>query len=334
MKKSDKQLVILAVILVAILAIYFGYLGVKALINKYGKHETVSYKILDNFDPDSVKEIFVEDTIGQKTFELIKINGNWQFKSPLNYITDNQIISSYLTGFQQLYFRDKINADEVSELKYYGLDNPNKTFRFLIEKDGKEYTTGVIFGERTPTMDGLYLKIIDKPEVYVITLDAIQLIDFDAQALRNKNLFTVINKDNVGTIVFTDLKNGCQNQLIKEGGAWKWNANYDEKIKNILVPDESIKSIFDRVFYLSAVDVLDEMPKNPELMYEITLISIDKNTTVKIQIAKKEKSPDDTQELFYAFNSYTKEIFTISILTIKTFFTEKPYLLSELVEKK
>lgn len=330
MKKSDKQIIILLIILALILISYFSYKGIKNLIDSK-KEKKVSYNILEDFTPDSVTSIFVDDAIAKNTFELKKEAGSWRFVSPKNYKTDNSIIQSYLMGFQQLYYSDKFEITSDTSLEFFGLNNPQKTFLFTTEKNGKTEKTGVIFGDRTPSKDGLYLKVIDKPYIYVITLEAIQLIDFNASQLRNKQIFANILRDNVAYIKFINNETKDENLIEFENPNFYWTASYNEKAKKLLIPSESIKSIFDRIFYLSAVDVLDELPKKFNVEYEIIIGTKDGQIT-RCTIFKKEKNPDEYQELYYAINNSTNEIFTITMTTIKTFFSQKPYLLSELVQ--
>ncbi len=331
MKSSDKQIIILLIILAAILIIFFSYKGISKLIESK-KSKTISYNVFENFNPDLINKIFVEDAIGNSKFELQKIDNNWEFISPQKYITDNSIIQSYLIGFQQLYYKDKFEIESDLSLSHFGLDNPQKTFIFEYFENGKQIKTGIIFGKNIPSNDGIYLKVIDKPYIYVITLDAIQLIDFNANQLRNKQIFSNINRDDIALIKFINNLTKDENIIELDGQKYYFTASYNPKASKLLIPDESIKSIVDRLFYLSAVDVLDEMPKNYNVEYEIIIV-LKNGQSIKCSIFKKEKSPDDVQELFYAINDSTKEIFTITMTTLKSFFSQRPYLLDELMQK-
>lgn len=330
MKKSNKQTLILLIIFVIIIGSYFLYDLIKKNIDSK-KDNKVSYLVLEEFKPESVQSIFVEDAIASNKFELKKENDRWRFVSPSNYKTDNSIIESYLEGFKQLYFKDKFEIESETSLKDFGLDKPQKTFVFNYTENGNQKQIGIIFGDRTPARDGIYLKVIDKPTIYIITLEAIQLIDFNANQLRNKMIFSNVNKDNISYIKFINYETKDENLIEFENQKYYWTASYNEKAKKILIPDENIKSILDRLFYLSAVDPLDKVPEKYKVEYEIIIGTKDGQTT-KCIIFKKEKSPDDYQELYYAINENTGEMFTITMTTIKTFFTQKPYLLSDLID--
>jgi len=331
MKKSDKQLIILLIIFAIILISYFSYKGIKNLIDSKKENKS-STLVFENFKPDSIQSIFVEDAIAANQFELRKENDKWKFVSPSSYKTDNSIIESYLMGFAQLYFKDKFEVDSNVSLEDFGLAKPQKTFKFKYNENGAEKETGVIFGERTPARDGIYLKVIDKPTIYIITLEAIQLIDFNANQLRNKMIFSNVNKDDIVSIKFINYETKDENLIELDNQKFFWTASYNDKAKKLLIPDESIKSILDRIFYLSAVDAIDKVPEKYKVEYEIAITTKDGKTT-KCSIFKKEKSPDDYQELFYAINDATSEMFTITMTTIKTFFTQKPYLLSDLIKE-
>lgn len=330
MKKSNKQILILLIILAVILVSYFTYNYIKNKIDSK-KEKKISYLILEDFNPENINGIYVEDDIGKSKFELERNENNWSFISPKNYRTDNSIIQSYLMGFQQLYYKDKFEIEANADLSQFGLANPQKRFVFYYNKE-KTKKLEVLFGERVPSQDGLYLKVTDKPIIFIITLDAIQLIDFNAKQLRNKQIFSNINRDDIKLVKFINNETKDENIIEFENENFFWTASFNSKIKKILVPAESIKSIMDRIFYLSATDVVDELPKKYKVEYEIEITTKDGKIT-KCKIFKKDKSPDDQMELYYAINEQTNEIFYITLTTIKTFFTQKPYLLSELVKE-
>lgn len=178
----------------------------------------------------------------------------------------------------------------------------------------------------------MYLKVIDKPEIFIITLEAIQLIDFNANHLRNKQVFSNVKREDVKSIKFINRQTNDENIIDFSDNNFYFTASYNTKANKLLIPVESIKSILDRIFYLSASDVKDELPKKYQAEFEIIIETKEGNITNCI-IFKKEKSADDYMELYYAVNKSTNEIFIITLTTIKTFFTQKPYLLSELINE-
>ncbi|MFN3411681.1 MAG: DUF4340 domain-containing protein [Exilispira sp.] len=331
MKRSSKQIIVLLIIFLVIIFSYYSYKFVKEkFIDK--KKVIDSSLVFENFNPESINHIYVEDSIGGTKFELSKDQNIWRFVNPKEYKTDNSIIQTYLTGFQQLYFKEKFEIGENTTLEAFGLDKPQKTFVFNYSIDGKSQKTGVIFGDTTPSRDGLYLKVIDKPEIYVITLEAIQLIDFNANHLRNKQVFSNVKQEEIKFIKFINKETKDENIIEYNDNNYYFTASYNTKASKLLIPAESIKSILDRIFYLSATDVKDELPEKYQVEYEIIIGTKDGNT-INCIIFKKEKSADDYMELYYAINKSTNEIFIITLTTIKTFFTQKPYLLSELINE-
>lgn len=112
MKRSSKQIIVLLIIFLIIILSNFSYKLIKEkFIDK--KKIKDSSLVFENFNPEDINYIYVEDYIGGTKFELAKKDGVWAFVNPNNYKTDNSIIQTYLTGFQQLYFKEKFDVDEI-----------------------------------------------------------------------------------------------------------------------------------------------------------------------------------------------------------------------------
>src|SRR4051812_18954443 len=108
--------------------------GVLFYLNKHPKAETPSdssipKKKLFAFQPDQVKSFSI-DVPGQPVMTVSKSgNQKWQITSPSGVPTDNSQVQSFVDGLPKLE-ETPLEQQTPASLADYGLDHPQKTFKF------------------------------------------------------------------------------------------------------------------------------------------------------------------------------------------------------------
>jgi hypothetical protein len=124
---------------------------------------------------------------GAPPVTLVRSGSQWQITSPQNLPADSTTVASMLTALTPL-ASDRVVADKATNLAPYGLSDP--AFEIDVStKDGRN--TRLLFGDDTPTGDGLYAALGGDPRVFTVAEYAKTSLNKSLADLRDKRLLPI-----------------------------------------------------------------------------------------------------------------------------------------------
>lgn len=156
MKKQKIQLIVLAIVLVALLAAYF----IIPKVVKDEEEETENY-IVTAIDSSTVSEISFTNDGTEISF--VKENDVWYAADDKEVSISQGTVENLVSIVGNIVSVTKI--DNVTDLNQYGLDNPLHEVRFVA--DGIEHT--VIMGDYNDITGEYYLYLKGETTVYTVS---------------------------------------------------------------------------------------------------------------------------------------------------------------------
>ena len=304
-----KKIFVLIIILVSLL---FGIY----LANKK-KEKMEESKIIVNLKSDEINKIELRE--GKRKIVIGKEGKNWKILSPIKTNADEIIVERIVDDFAELK-PEKIVDKNPSDLKKYGLSNPERGITLYSEK-GKKYT--LLFGDKGPLGDEYYAKLDNSTEVVLLSSNKRDDIMKDVKELRDKHILKVETEDVKGFIV-DNKKDKKLIELKRDGERW-----FFLRPEKCLASESKIDDILFSIQNLEAKDILKDSPSekdlaeynlnSPELEVEVK----EKDGTKKIIVAKK-------GEDYYAFSKDSNFIAKID----STFVDDVSKEFKDLREKK
>jgi hypothetical protein len=305
--KFGKILIYLAVLVA--LALYVYLIEIKHKGEQKAQEEKASQLL------DLKKENVTSITLKSKERGLIeatKIGDDWLLTAPLKTKADKHaidtLIHSIVTGK-----REKLLKDKVSDWTEYGLADP----KFVIELGAKDQKSSVSFGELNPAKASYYVRVSERPELYLVADTLKNSLDKTPFDLRDKTVVALVATD-VDQIVYA-LKD--QEIQLKREGPDKWTLVKPEKMR---LKSSLVNSDLRSLTNLTAQDIIDQPQKegdpygldNPEISI---LLSGDKRR-LELQVGKpvekKDKAPTLTPDR-YARVKGNDTVYVITGLPIK-----------------
>ncbi|MFZ5501878.1 MAG: DUF4340 domain-containing protein, partial [Candidatus Micrarchaeota archaeon] len=305
--KFGKILIYLA-ILVA-LALYVYLVEIKQKGEQKAQEEKASQLL------DLKKENVTSITLKSKERGLVeatKIGDDWLLTAPLKTKADKHaidtLIHSILTGK-----REKLLKDKVSDWTEYGLADPG----FVIELGAKDQKSSVGFGELNPAKTSYYVRVGEKPELYLVADTLKNSLDKTLFDLRDKTVVAVAAPD-VDQIAYT--VKGQEIQMKREGTD-KWALVKPEKMR---VKSSLVNSDLRSLTNLTAQDIIDQPQKegdpygldNPELSVLLSGEKRQLTLLVGKPVEKKDKAQTLTPDR-YARVKGSDTVYVIAGLPIK-----------------
>lgn len=158
MKKQKLQLIIIIVLLVALIAGYFG-------LRHYNKAEenkeaTDTYTAL-SLDDTAITDIKV--TSAESSYELAKEDSTWVLTSDKTVNIDQDMVTTMLSNVNSITANDKI--DDVTDYDQYGLKDADISI-VLTNSDGSSKT--ILIGDYCDSESRYYCRIDDDTTVYLV----------------------------------------------------------------------------------------------------------------------------------------------------------------------
>ena len=113
-------------------------------------------------------------------------NGKWQITSPKTTSVDESAVGS-MVGVLVGLTSERLVEDKATNLAQYGLAEPKLEITLT---DKNSTTRKLLFGDDTPTNDGVYVQLDGDPRVFTITTYVRTSIDRGLNDLRDKRLIT------------------------------------------------------------------------------------------------------------------------------------------------
>lgn len=146
------------------------------LINEnYYTLDTIDVRFRDNPDGNLTISAYTEDE--QRQFSVSPSVAGWTYNRDTLSSTAWNAVS--ITALAKV-------SDDPDDLAYYGLDDPQYTFKISFE-DGKEYTLSI--GGLTALEDSYYGMINDDPAVYAVAKYSVQKLAAAELSYRELNFF-------------------------------------------------------------------------------------------------------------------------------------------------
>jgi hypothetical protein len=131
---------------------------------------------------------------GADEIVLAKSDGKWQITAPKPLGADQTTVSSMLSTLSSLN-SDRLVEERASNLSQYGLADPALEADVIV----KDKTQKLLFGDKTPSENAVYAKLVDDPRVFTIATYEKNNIDKSVNDLRDKRLITA-NQDKVSKV--------------------------------------------------------------------------------------------------------------------------------------
>ncbi len=188
---------IIAVVILALLGGVFYYLEQQP---EQPSEDELARQDVFSFDAEQVEE-FTMEVQGEEPVTVRRAGaaepageeatsqaaaGGWEIVAPAEIAPDNDEIGSFLSEIPNLQ-STTVEGDGV-ELSEYGLDSPQKTFRFQL-RDG--HTVALSLGDENITGSSKYGKLDSSPEVFLIETAGAAFLDKTLFDLRDKRAIPV-----------------------------------------------------------------------------------------------------------------------------------------------
>jgi hypothetical protein len=316
--KLARNAIILSVLLVIIA-------GAFILLNVFDKKpenvtttdtpQDESVKIL-TFNKDDLTEVTIEN--GDVKYILKHSGEKYEVTYPAGLKFDSLVVNTTFDNLTSL-SGDKVFKDASKDWSKYGLDKPATVTVKL--KDG---TTKILdMGKETPTKEGIYVKLRDSDNIYVLSPYFANTLKVDEVYFNDRKLYepkkedvTEITAHKDGKLVYTIASNGGTWGLVSPLGG-NVSADKVETILNYFTSLSASNFIVDASTDLSMYG-LDK----PSYMFEVKA----KTGNIKLLVGK-EKVKDSE---IYAKLEGRDDIFILSLGTFRSFL-DMP--LSDLMER-
>lgn len=177
-----------AVLALAGLFSYYWFVERKREPKPEGEREKVTVLAVDKA---KAKEISIA-TAGGETIRLLKEGAAWKVAAPFAAPADTSAVESLLTSLEKLE-ADEVVVEQATSLAEYGLDEPTRTIRALVE--GAAAPLEVQFGAKSPDGSSVYARTASAPKVYLVPQWVEGTFDKKPFDLRDRDLLHVKRDD-------------------------------------------------------------------------------------------------------------------------------------------
>lgn len=172
--------------------------------------------------------------------------GEWQIQQPLVALADEGEVEAFLDQLQAIRI-DGFIADNVSDFSVYGLQNEAQQ----ISLGGVDGTSRMlVFGDEIPDRpDFVYARRADDTSVFALTKETLDLLSFDLDSFRNRNVLPLATKeiDSISVVRGTEQLD----LVVTEDGQWaiaapvSWSADAHAVNSLLALWDRSVVVEFD-----------------------------------------------------------------------------------------
>ncbi|MEY4581873.1 MAG: hypothetical protein RL701_6576 [Pseudomonadota bacterium] len=110
--------------------------------------------------------------------------GGWHVEAPYRAAADQNAVDGLLESLEWAEARRSLGAASPKELEQFGLDNP----RYRLSFDAGGMHAGLSVGVPAAAGGGSYLKLHDRPEVYVVGADLLDALEHAPEDFHDKNM--------------------------------------------------------------------------------------------------------------------------------------------------
>lgn len=226
------------------------------------------------FQPDAVSGI--EICAGDAQPVRLEKQEKWVITAPLNADVDQTAFDGFFEGLKNLESERKVTTPAPENLEPYGLSKPPLKIRLHAGDQWLE----LLVGEKNPTGDARYAKLVSAPDVFLIPQANWGILNKSAKDLRKKEIFTWRADEVTGMDIAW--QSGEKLRVERAAGDKEWQAveHPDLKLKT-----SKVENVLDQLHWMRANDFLDAgAAPNPPLV-EITL-QLKNGKTVQLKLGE------------------------------------------------
>lgn len=217
----------------------------------------LSSLVLPDLNPASVESISVRPA---QHLEICanRTNKTWQLTKPISYPAANLSVEALLKIFEQLMWRSRITAGELKNRtqysKEFGFDDA--PFSLVIHQGDQQWQ--IVLGSQTPFGDEIYLQVIGRNEIYVVSGELLRAIPRTPDDWRNPAI--------------VDLKNIAFDRLVVTNGikAFELQRNVTNGVWRLARPlaaradSPRVDQLLEKLQTLYFTEFVDQDPKTDQ----------------------------------------------------------------------
>lgn len=205
MKSQTKQLLILLVVLIAVLAVY---LGLRWCCNRPETDDEFLSKILVHWD--DLTELTYTDA-GGDSLVFTKSENGWTSDDEPELALEQDMLGDIESAFSSLSYQRIL--DDPEELSVYGLD---PAVRSVTGTNSEGESKTILLGNQVGYDDIYYAKEADSDSVYVISGDLFTATDYALLEFAVLDTFPDLSEANIKSITLTTLDTTLQLNKLTE----------------------------------------------------------------------------------------------------------------------
>lgn len=161
---------------------------------------------------EGVSEIVL--TVEGESTHMVKLNGVWQMDPPQNMPLDQEAIADIVMTAKTLQSRRTLSAT-TENIATFGLQSSRNR---LVLKSGMT-SVQMIYGRQTFDGADVYVRVLGKPEVFLVSTERVQQLLRQRAALRDPYLFAVPSADTLDKFVL-QLPGRMPMEMVRHGLFW------------------------------------------------------------------------------------------------------------------
>lgn len=180
--KSRSALILLVTFIVLFVYLYYYEMPTQ---EKIIKEKEVKEKIFD-FDKDKVTSFVFNFENEDIEFQKVEGKDEYIIVKPVDAKADNEVVNKFLSELKEVKYMKKVEVDEDVNLSDFKLVSPFYTITINLE-DGSQKIFK--YGDMNVTKDLIYVNRNDDDNIYLIGLDARNIVDLVLYDFRDKDIF-------------------------------------------------------------------------------------------------------------------------------------------------
>ncbi|HLW68112.1 MAG TPA: DUF4340 domain-containing protein, partial [Gemmataceae bacterium] len=168
------------------------------------------------------------DRAGDKKVIFTKVDGNWKMTAPVAVDAEHADMEDYLNALYKLR-ADEWVAEKPTDLKQYGLDKPEITWKFFA---GDKEVLSLLIGKRDSTDQRSYAKLGNSDMVFLLEP---QVTARATAEYRKRSLWTGFDAAQVDSLTITGESGPIT--LRKAAGTWQVEGKPEAKVKAEVVTE-------------------------------------------------------------------------------------------------
>lgn len=253
-------------------------------------------RIFPSLKPDAVTSVQISPA-GKLEIVASQTNGTWQLIRPISALAEGEYVDNLLKAFAAVHWHTRLTAQDLKNRmdsdREFGFEAPQ--FSLQLEQPGIRFQVKV--GALTPFGDEVYLQVVGRDEIYVVTADLLKFIPHTADNWRDPQVAHLQNLV-FDTIAVTNNGKAFELQRVGTNQVWRLTRPAEARADSTRITD-LLRRLEDLRFVRF---VPDTPPADPEALglqppaFELALAQ-GTNTVLALQFGR---SPTNDPTVVYA----------------------------------